>query len=99
QKYITAADLRKLAKTHHFDVVLCFHVLHHVEWKPFLKALFEIGDHIIIETPPDNDLFVPQKPQIPAIAKHLRSLPYGKEIGSFVRQSPLIKDHMYLFSM
>jgi SAM-dependent methyltransferase len=97
QKFVDYRDLQKLAETEHFDVVLCFHVLHHVNWRPFFSALLKLGDYVVIETPPENDGFVNLKPTIPEIARYLLSLPQGIQIGSFVRQSPEIKDHMILF--
>ncbi|MES2273169.1 MAG: methyltransferase domain-containing protein [Chlamydiota bacterium] len=98
KKFITADDIERLAQEEHFDVVLCFHVLHHVDWRRFTSALFKLGDYVIIETPPVNDGFVPLKPTIPEIANYLLSLPFGMQIGSFARQSPTIRDHMILFS-
>lgn len=98
QKMVTPKDLLKIAKKEHFDVILCFHVLHHVDWKPFFSSLLTLGDHVIIETPPIDDGFVSEKPQIPEIAEYLLSLPSGVPIGSFQRQNPEIKDHMILFS-
>ncbi|MBF8262519.1 MAG: hypothetical protein HW387_184 [Parachlamydiales bacterium] len=98
QKYLSPDDIELLSKKEHFDVVLCFHLLHHVDWKRFVSALFQLGDYVVIQTPPVNDGFVPQKPTIPEIAQYLLSLPNGVQIGSFVRQAPDIKDHMIVFS-
>lgn len=97
QKFLTPQDIEWLAEHEHFDVVICFHVLHHVDWKRFLPALFKLADHVIIETPPVNDGFVLEKPTIPAIANHLLGLPNGVCIGSFQRQAPHILDHMIWF--
>lgn len=98
KKLVTSNDLLKLAQTEHFDVVLCFHVLHHVNWRPFFSALLKLGDYVVIETPPINDGFVSKKPTITEIAPYLLSLSNGIQIGSFVRQNPTIKDHMILFT-
>ena len=98
QKFVNANDLIKLAQTEHFDLVLCFHVLHHVDWKPFFSALLKLGDHVVIETPPIDDGFVALIPAIPEIIQYLLNQPDGVQIGSFVRQRPEIKDHMILFS-
>lgn len=98
QKYINEDEIEELAEIEHFDVILCFHLLHHVDYTRFIPALFRMGDHVIIETPPTNDGFVHLKPSIPVIANYLTSLPEGLQIGSFQRQSPKIMDHMILFS-
>lgn len=57
KKKISAAELQRLGECEHFDVVLCFNVIHHVkhEWQKMIIALFSLGDNIIIETPPAND--------------------------------------------
>jgi SAM-dependent methyltransferase len=96
EKFVDANDLLKLAETEHFDVVLCFHVLHHVDWKPFFSALQKLGDYLVVETPPVNDIVVSLKPTIPEIAQHLLSIPGVEQIGSFYRSD--VKDHMLLFT-
>jgi SAM-dependent methyltransferase len=98
QKFMDPSDIEWLSQKEHFDVVLCFHLLHHVDWKRFVPALFRLGDHVIIETPPVNDGFVSLKPTIPEIARYLLSLPNAVQIGSFRRQLPEIKDHMIWFA-
>ncbi len=56
KKMITASELERLAECEHFDVVLLFNVAHHVpRWKRFLDAVFQLGDNVIIETPPSSD--------------------------------------------
>jgi hypothetical protein len=99
KKFVKAQDLEKLCQMEHFDLVLCFHVLHHVaDWRTFFANLLRLGDYVVIETPPVNDGFVHLKPTIPEIARYLQTLPFGEKIGSFARQSPEIKDHMILFT-
>jgi SAM-dependent methyltransferase len=54
---ISLAELQKLARCEHFDVVLAFNVIHHFgnQWKDVADAIMSLGDNIIIETPPSND--------------------------------------------
>lgn len=53
---ITAEDLQRLATCEHFDVVLCLNVLHHfAKWPAVLDAVFQLGDHVVIETPPPEE--------------------------------------------
>ncbi len=102
KKQLCTEDLKLLNQKEHFDVLIMFHVLHHIQspdnWEDFLVELFKLADHVIIQTPPENDGFVPDKPTIPAIAKRLLADPRGKLIGSFPRQSKTIKDHMLHFA-
>jgi len=96
---LTVEDLKDINQREHFDVILAFHVLHHVgpNWKEFAEELFKMGDNVIIEVPPTNDESTSFMPTIQPIAKYLTSLPNGKQIASFPRQAPDILDHMIWF--
>jgi hypothetical protein len=48
-------DILLLGREEHFDVILAFHILHHVEWQKWLPVLFNMADDVIIETPSNND--------------------------------------------
>jgi len=56
-KCVTADDLGRLASCEHFDVILALNILHHFgkEWESVAKALVELGDNILVETPPPDD--------------------------------------------
>ena len=96
---LTVEDLKDMNKREHFDVILAFHVLHHVgpKWKEFADELFKLGDNVIIEIPPTNDESTSFMPTIKPIAKYLTSLTKGKQIASFPRQASHILDHMIWF--
>lgn len=50
--------LKELSKCEHFDVVFALNVIHHFDTKETLdvcKTFTELGDHLILETPPAND--------------------------------------------
>lgn len=57
-KKIMPVELAKMAECEHFDVVLALNVIHHFgeEWQKGYEAILNLGDNIIIETPPRNDL-------------------------------------------
>ncbi len=99
KKYITAEELELLAKKEHFDVVIAFHVLHHQgkNWKRFANALLKLGDNVVIETPPASDSVSNLLPTVRDIAPYLLSLSSGEQIGSFLRQTSDVYDHMLLF--
>lgn len=74
KKKISAADLQRLGECEHFDVVLCFNVIHHMkrEWQKALSALFTLGDNIIIETPPANDRIARGNKVVAGIERELK---------------------------
>lgn len=52
RKRMTESDLRQLANCEHFDVTLALNVVHHFDgWESVLQSLWQMGDHLIIETP------------------------------------------------
>lgn len=72
KKELSLEDLQFLNKNEHFDVVLALNVVHHMQpYKEILDILFQLGDAIIIETPPANDDRVNDNPDIPNIEKYL----------------------------
>lgn len=89
KKSISTQDLKRLKETEHFDVIFVFNVLHHISgtdsWKTFLNELIELGDNLIIETPPVYDVKYTENPEVADIHHHLFNLPHAKQIGSFPR--------------
>lgn len=89
KKRLSTEDLRLLKEKEHFDVILVFNVLHHIcppdNWKSFLNELFELGDNVIIETPPASDSTLTKSAIVPLINDHLQHLPSAKNIGTFPR--------------
>lgn len=72
QKYVSLEDLLFLNQKEHFDVILAFNIIHHLNpYKEILDILFELGDIVIIETPPANDMRIQDKPTIPLIEQYL----------------------------
>ncbi|WP_420421039.1 class I SAM-dependent methyltransferase [Simkania sp.] len=101
KKRLTLEDLRDLNSREHFDLIIAFHVLHHAgkdgRYKEFCEELFKLGDNIIIETPPKNDIYAKENPTIPVLVDYLTALPIGQQIGSFPRHGPDTMDHMLWF--
>ncbi len=96
---INLHDLLFLAEHEHFDVVLAFNVLHHVHpCKEIIDTLFNLGDVVIIETPPANDPRVDKKTTIPFIEEYLmeklNNQPDGQIIGHSLRTIPQQFDHI-----
>ncbi len=86
KKEFTLADLELLLKDEHFDVVLALNVVHHMEpWKEILDVIFELGDMVIIETPPANDDRSQDNPSVPAIENYLMNKVGGKIIAETPR--------------
>lgn len=57
RKRVSGAELVELAVSEHFDVVLGLSVLHHAsDWSEFLRGLFSLGDHVILEYPTPSDV-------------------------------------------
>jgi len=57
-KRVSADELILMSKCEHFDVVLALNVVHHFpphEWKKAAQAILQLGDFVIIETPPIED--------------------------------------------
>jgi SAM-dependent methyltransferase len=98
KKYLRLQDIQQLSQLEHFDVILIFHVLHHVDsWHGFLEALFRMGDHVIIETPPYNDTSLCAKPTIPAIEHYLLQKEEGRIIAKTPRYAPDTFANMFWF--
>jgi SAM-dependent methyltransferase len=86
KKTLSLENLQSLEKQEHFDVVLMLNVIHHMEpWKEILDVIFELGDTVIIETPPANDERVTKKPCIPLIEDYLLRKQGGVILGETPR--------------
>ena len=55
---LSVDDLGQLAAAEHFDVVLALNIVHHFKsaWPAALKAILRLGDDLVIETPPPDDV-------------------------------------------
>ncbi len=58
QKPLNIPDMRRLSECEHFDVVLVFNIIHWLgpEWRKAVDAILNMGDYIIIETPPQESI-------------------------------------------
>lgn len=57
KRKVSVQDLRELAASEHFDVVLALNVLHHFQDSlGALAAVLDMGTHVIIETPSRDDV-------------------------------------------
>lgn len=86
KRELSLEDLKLLKEQEHFDVVLALNVVHHMEpWKEILDTIFELGDTIIVETPPSNDDRVKSTPSIPLIEEYLLNKPKSEIIAQTAR--------------
>lgn len=54
--HLTGNQILKLSKCEHFDVILALNVLHYIkDWPLAVKGLFDLCDHLIVETPVPTD--------------------------------------------
>jgi 2-polyprenyl-3-methyl-5-hydroxy-6-metoxy-1,4-benzoquinol methylase len=98
KKRITADDLERLAEVEHFDVILACNIIHHTahEWRRFTDALFKLGDHLILETPPAQETTIPLARPI----DEYLATKHGTIICSVARHTnPHLKGKMYLFDL
>lgn len=58
RRRLSVSDLEDLASSEHFDIVLALNIVHHFkrEWRAALDAITRLGDDLIIETPPAEDV-------------------------------------------
>jgi len=92
KKSLSLDDLKLLKRHEHFEVVLMLNVIHHMEpWQEILETIFELGDTIIIETPPSNDDRVIEKPNIPLIEDYL----YRKQGGVIIATTQRAPAHNF----
>lgn len=85
KKELSLEDLKILNKHEHFDVILALNVVHHMKpYKEILDILFELGDTIIIETPPANDDRAKDNPDVACIEEYLMN----KDQGKCIAQTP-----------
>lgn len=99
KKHITADELQILSECEHFDVVLALNVVHHFgpQWKKALNALLNMGDHIIIETPPADDHTAAGNAFIKDILQYLQTK-NGTLLGRFPRPTnKTLNDYMFHF--
>ncbi|MEJ2151780.1 MAG: class I SAM-dependent methyltransferase [Gemmatimonadota bacterium] len=78
QHAISAPELMSLSQSEHFDVVLALNVIHHFRWRwrTAARAIFSLGDTVIIESPPNNDTGSRGKWIRKPINRYLESMPH-----------------------
>lgn len=85
KRALSLEDLKALNALEHFDVVLALNVVHHMSpYKEVLDMIFELGDTIIIETPPANDTRAEENSDVPLIEQYL----LDKQNGVVIAQTP-----------
>lgn len=74
QKRIKIHELEELGKCEHFDVILALNIIHWSEdkWMQMTDAILNLGDKVIIETPPAGDTAI-GKEYLGKIEKYLEN--------------------------
>lgn len=88
-KEISSAELQRLSECEHFDVVIAFNVIHHFgsEWPQAYQAILNMGDNILIETPPRGDIGACGNAYLSAINDRLDQEQNSVLLGQFRRQT------------
>ena len=74
-KKIVPGDLQRLSECEHFDVVLAMNIIHWFpnNWRQVADAILNMGDNIIIETPPQEPVTTKESNRIRGeIVKYLQ---------------------------
>lgn len=84
KRKLSIEDLEALAASEAFDVVLALNVLHWfgASWRPAVDAILELGDNVIIETPPANDVNALGQGVVPQIHRYLEELSGHELLGT-----------------
>ena len=84
-KHLSVKNLENLAECEHFDVVLCLNVVHHFgdDWKRAADAIFKLGDHVIVESPPVTDKVFANNKNIHGLEEYLT-----EHNGQIIAQTP-----------
>lgn len=98
KKCITSEELQILSECEHFDVVLALNVVHHFgdKWQQVIDAILNMGDNIIIETPPVEDKNAAGQQYLELIENYLKSQ-NGEIISRFLRPTDNVFDYMFYF--
>lgn len=97
---LSLESLRWLNSQEHFDVVLALNIIHHLNpCEEILNVIFELGDTVIIETPPANDSRVNRKPTIPFIERYLERKPNGQCIALTARAESNKFEHIQVIDV
>lgn len=90
--------LKEIGKCEHFDVVFALNVIHHFDSKEILevcKTFTELGDYLILETPPVNDSGACGQNNLEMILKYFEGKE-STELGEFKRHTSDTYSHMKL---
>lgn len=87
-KKISGEELTELSKREHFDVVLALNVLHHFneDWQEAFDAVLQLGDQVILESPPNGDSGACGQSLIEPINARINQEPYFL-LGQFQRHT------------
>lgn len=99
EKRFSVADFRTLGYQEHFDVVLCLNVIHWFtsQWKEAIDSVVQLGNFVIIETPPAGEKKTHGTRYHRQINDYLKNHYKGQLIGHFQRHtSPHLYSNMYL---
>jgi len=73
-KKITAEELEIMSECEHFDVILALNILHHFpidKWERAAKAILNMADRVIVETPPLEDKGACGQVRLPGVLRFI----------------------------
>lgn len=82
KKLIDLDFLKNISDCEHFDVTLALNFVHHcgLDWQNTINLLIEMGDNLILENPPCDEVAAPQAEN----EKHANIDAYMKKIGAII---------------
>ena len=98
QKPLNIPDMQRLSECEHFDVVLVFNIIHWLgtEWRKAVDAIINMGDHVIIETPPQETIkSADENHKRQAVMDYLVSKG-AQVIGQVKRHTTNVQSNIYL---
>jgi len=99
KSHMNLDKLKELSKCEHFDIVLALNVIHHFENEDILevcKTFTELGDNLILETPPTDDIGACGQNNLKIISDYFDSI-VRTSLGQFERHTSDTKSNMVWF--
>jgi SAM-dependent methyltransferase len=99
-KRFSLQDLKTLSECEHFDVVLALNVLHHfsgVDTEELVDTVMSLGDNIIIESPPVEDIGACGQAMIRSLDTVLRFYNHRSSMGETPSHTSKVKREMFLY--
>lgn len=99
-KVVKVEDLKMLSECEHFDVILALNIIHWFDdsWKEITDTILNMGNHIIIETPPQETIINSKNNQLRKEIEEYLLNKKAQIIGEVPRHTSDTKSKIYLIS-